>query len=129
MPAAIIPIGVSHRAVWSLLEVVREPGCAPQPLGVILVDTETDECALRLRHSEEFADAEEPARDILDLLGGDLRAKAREMGGRALLDSLTDSLSNFLRISDPAAMEYAGSAQRSVDRLFDRHVDGEVRRF
>jgi len=112
---------------------VAGSGCGPIPLGILLVDDASDALSLRLRGAADIeAEASELAeqeRDILDLLPADLRLQAKEQGGGAFLDALADSLSNFLRISDPEALEYAGDPQRAADRLFDRYVNAEVRPF
>lgn len=138
MPAAVIPFRsattATRRATWSLLEIAR-PGQAPEPLGVLLVDEETGRLALRLKNEEDFEDLEEQEADYLAALESDLEAKGREPGGtkllagHAVLDSLEDSLSHFLRVGDRTEIEYAGEAGRTVDRLFDEYVDGEVRPF
>jgi hypothetical protein len=137
MPAAVISIGdarrTGHQGTWSLLELAL-PGCRPLPLGILLVDGETDELSLRLRSTAETeaaaeADLEEQDVDILDFLSADLRSKAREAGARALIDSLEDSLSGFLRIGDRTAMAWSGDSQRAADRLFDEYVDAQVRPF
>src|SRR5438128_2366910 len=118
MPAPVIPIGESspsseehsgrahlagewknrsRRAHWSLLEVAA-PGCSPVPLGILFVDSATDELSLRCRATEEIESLcglEEQETDILDYLEDDLRQKASERGGAALLDSLEQTLSNF----------------------------------
>jgi phage repressor protein C with HTH and peptisase S24 domain len=132
MPAAVIPIGERTRTLrsgtWSLLEVCA-PGAAPVPLGILLVDGETGEFSQRLRPSAEFTDLEEQEIDILDFLSADLEQKAREMGGYGLIGSLEDSLSDFLRINDRTAITWSGDPRRTVNRLFDEHVDSEVRQY
>jgi hypothetical protein len=132
MPAAVIPFrsatAVSRRATWSLLEMAR-PGHPPKPLGILLVDDQTRRLALRLRDETDFEDLDEQDTDYLAELASDLEAKGLESGGQALLDSLEDSLSGFLRIGERTAIEYTGDASRTVNRLFDEHVDGEVRPF
>jgi len=142
MPAVVIPIGTgtraTKRATWSLLEVAL-PGAPPRPWGILLADEVTDELTLRLREGREvFGDAsedaaaddsEEQTRDVLDELGADLQAKAREMGAAALLGWMEGSLSNLLRIGERTAITYAGVAKETVDRLFDEYVDTEVRPF
>jgi SOS-response transcriptional repressor LexA len=127
------PAGSERRGAWCLLEVAR-PGVSPVPLGILLVDEETDQLILRLRSAAEIEDrADENLAqdeiDILDFLPADLRRKARESGGRALLDALEDSLSHFLRIGDRTAISWTGDAQRAADRLFEEHVDAEIRPF
>jgi phage repressor protein C with HTH and peptisase S24 domain len=131
MPAAVIPIDApgtarEARATWSLLELSRS-GAKPVPLGILFVDEATDRLTYRLLGSQDFDDLEEQETDVLDFLPTDLETKHREAGGRALLDSLKDSLSNFLRISERTAIAYTGDARRMVDRLFDEHVDSTVR--
>ena len=72
-------------ATWSLLEIAR-PGHPPEPLGILLVDQETSELALRLRDESDFADLEEQEADYLAALTSDLEAKGLEprAGGHAL---------------------------------------------
>jgi SOS-response transcriptional repressor LexA len=133
MPAAVIPIGSAKRpndghATWSLLELAR-PGANPLPLGILLVDDANGKLTLRLRGCATLDDLEEEEIDILDFLETDLLEKAHESGGKALLDSLEDTLSNFLRIGDRTAVAYAGDPQKMADRLFDEHVDASVQPF
>jgi SOS-response transcriptional repressor LexA len=129
MPAAVIPIRQSatkRQGSWFLLEIVP-PGLKPFPLGILLIDDETDRLTLRFRDSSAFYELEEPEIDFIDHLPPDLVRKAEESGAGALLRSFEDSLSNLLRISDRTAIEFTGNPQRTVDRLFDEYVDGEVR--
>ena len=144
MPAAVIPFrsptAVARHATWSLLEIAR-PGSLPEPLGILLVDEETGRLALRLKSAKDFDDLEEQDADYLAALASDLEAKGLEPGGaqpepggaqlqgHALLDLLEDSLSNFLRIGDRTPIEYCGDPGQTVNRLFDEHVDSEVRPF
>jgi hypothetical protein len=135
MPAAVLRFrsaAAARRATWSLLEMARA-GRQTEPLGILLVDDESGELTLRLRD----VDADEPAfdqlqeqeADFLAALGPDLEAKARDAGGQALLASLEDSLSGFLRIGGRQAVEYSGDARHTVNKLFDEHVDRGVRPF
>jgi phage repressor protein C with HTH and peptisase S24 domain len=82
-----------------------------------------------MRNPEELGTLEEEDVELLNLLENDLRRKARESGGRALLDSLEDGLSNFLRISDRSPIAYTGDPQKTADRLFEEHVSAEIRPF
>lgn len=130
MPAAVIPIRSATpaaQATWSLLELAR-PGAKAVPLGILLVDDAGD-MTLRLRGAAAFDDLEEEQNDILDFLESDLLGKARENGGHALLDSLEDTLSDFLRIGERTAVACTGDPRRMVDALFDRHVDDAVQPF
>src|SRR5665213_2249305 len=131
MPAAVIPFrsAVAKRATWSLLEIAR-PGHPLEPLGILLVDEETGGVTLRLRDEGDFKDLEEQDADYVAALASDLEAKGKEAGAvHSLLDSLEDSLSGFLRIGNRTAIEYSGDPGLTVTRLFDQHVDGEVRPF
>jgi SOS-response transcriptional repressor LexA len=143
MPAVVILIGNAprvhaRRATWSLLEMAR-PGGKPVGLGILLVDDASGKLTLRMRDASEFEFLEEDEADILEFLASDLRAKAREAevneavdsdaGGKALIDSLEDSLSNFLRIADRVAIAYTGDPQKTADRLFDEYVDSAVQPF
>ena len=126
MPADVVPI--TRPATWSLTELAR-PGAPPEPYGILLVDQSSDRVAMRFRSPTEFPDLEEDELDFLDFLEPDLKAKAAESGGKALLASLEDSLSHFLRISGRTAVSLTGNPQRMADRLFDEFVDGTVRPF
>jgi hypothetical protein len=141
MPAAVIPIGEFRSGAakntpdlrdghWSLLEIA--PGSETIPFGVLLVDTETNQLRTRCRTTADLAelcDLEEQEQDILDCLEEDLQARAGEQGAVALIDSLEDTLSGFLRINDRTAIAYSGSQQKAADRLFEEFVDPEIRRF
>jgi hypothetical protein len=137
MPAAVLPFrpsaAVARRATWSLLEIARS-GVLPEPLGIFLVDEETGQLSLRLRDATDFQslgeNLEEQDADYLSALSFDLEAKGKEPGGGSgLLHFLEDCLSGFLRIGDRTAIEYTGNAGYVVDRLFDEHVDREVKPF
>jgi hypothetical protein len=134
MPAAVLPFrsaAAVRRATWSLLEMARA-GHEPEPLGILLVEEESGELTLRLRQlsaEPQVPDLEEQESDFLERLGPDLEAKAREGGGHALLASLEDSLSGFLRIGERQAIAYNGEARFAADKLFDEHVDRDVRPF
>jgi SOS-response transcriptional repressor LexA len=131
MPAAVISIAsgnkTQRRGFWSVLEVAPS-GCRSAPYGILLADEETDQVSIRLLDLNQFEDLEEQEFDILLALAADLDIKARQMGGRQLFDWLEDSASNFIRVSDRAAVTY-GHAQSAVDRLFDEHVDSTVRHY
>lgn len=108
---------------WSLLE-IAQPGRAPVAFGILFFDEADDSLAFHLLDPEVFEDLCEQDADIFAALPDDLAAKGREMGGRALIASFEDGASHFFRIGDRTAIEYAGSAQAAVDRLFEKHVAG-----
>jgi SOS-response transcriptional repressor LexA len=132
MPAAVIPIESrlpgSARGTWSLLEVAPS-GRKPVPLGVLLVDDAGDRLTLRLRNTSELDELCEQEADILCFLESQLQTEAAERGAKALLGSLENSLSDFLRIGDRTAIAYTGDPQKTADRLFDEYVDSSVRPF
>jgi SOS-response transcriptional repressor LexA len=129
VPAAVVPIRALKHGAWSLLE-VAPAGQKRQPCGILLAGERPEEYAQRLKPWSDFAGSlSEQEADVLEALEQDLAAKAREGGGRALLTSLQDSLSHFLRISDSTAISYSDTEQAVADRLFDQHVDGRVQRF
>lgn len=117
----------NRQAVWSLLELAK-PGLQPVPLGILFVDSDSGSLTLRLRSPEEL-DLDEVDAEIVEALAVDLETQASRTGGHPLLATLEDSLSGFLRISDRTEIEYSGSPSRAADRLFDRHVDQQVRPF
>jgi phage repressor protein C with HTH and peptisase S24 domain len=59
--------------------------------------------------------------------GQDFTARVREIGGKAFLESLEDSLSNFLRISDREAI-IVGNFQDALNRIYQEHVEPRVHR-
>ena len=113
--------GSATRGTWSLLEIAL-PGHSPRPLGILLVSGEMGDLTLRVKDAGEFDDLGEQDFDYLTALASDLEMKAAESGSAALLASLEESLSGFLRIGDRNAIEYAGDAGRVADRLFREHV-------
>ena len=137
MSSAAIPIrsfetGTSgrekRRAFWSLLE-LAPAGRSPVTVGLILIDGESDFACIRMREASETEHLEEDEAEILDFLAEDLAMKARESGGKALLDSLEDSLSNFLRIENREEISISGTLDSEADRLYFSHVDSEIRPF
>lgn len=127
MPA-LLPIrstvAGSRTAVWSLLELAI-PGVSPQPLGVIVADPQSGGFQILCREAAEL-DLEEDEADVVDALPQDLADKARELGVTQLLDSLEDSLSNFLRITDRDEIALESSLPALADELYERYVDSGV---
>ena len=124
--------GRLRRAHWCLIEVAR-PGHSPVPFAILFADSDTDFLYIRCRRAahltnpEEMDELSEQETDILELLPRELEIRAREHGAAALLAALEDSLSGFFRITDRTAITYSGNPQRATDRLFDEHVDPEIR--
>ncbi len=119
------PVRGTRQGTYVVLEACL-PERAGRSAGVLLIDPATDRAWVRMRR--RFDDLTDDT-EVLDLYEEDLRAKAAESGGEALLASLEDSLSNVLRVSERRAVE-VDAFTRTVERLFAEHVDEpEVRRF
>ena len=98
MPASVIPISGRREGVYVILEAVL-PGRLPQNIGVLLADPSTDRAWVRVR--PDFTELAEPDDiEVLETLENDIKAQLQEHGAERFLQSLEDSLSNVLRISD-----------------------------
>src|ERR1051325_2504129 len=91
-------IATTYSARFSVLQ-VEIPGGATTPAGVLLVDPASDRLYLRLRR--DWKDVAPAESEVLASLEDDLEQKAAELGAAQLLDYLTDTLSNTLRVTDP----------------------------
>lgn len=115
----------TERGEYSVL-MAALPGRTPEPAGILLLDPAGGTLHIRLRRDwDEFAGEEA---GVLALLEEDLEAKAREMGGAALLGWLEDSLSHMLRLA-PREPVLVRDYPRALNRLYNRHVPTTVRRF
>ena len=100
------------------------PGRPVQTAGVFLFDPEEDRVYYRLRRDwGEIADAEDE--EVLSALADDFGIKINEMGGRAFLQYLEDSLSNVLRVSEREQTK-AGDFHARLNRLYREHVPATV---
>jgi SOS-response transcriptional repressor LexA len=78
---------------------------------------------------EDFDDVLSPEdAEYVALLDGDFRARAAELGGKGFLESLEDSLSGFVRVSDRETA-VGSSTSALLNRLYEKHVDSRVQRF
>src|SRR5579884_4196368 len=112
-------------ASYSILE-IDVPGREPFVAGVLLLDLSSKSLFLRLRRDWEQTAPEESL--VLRELEDDLRAKAREMGGEAVLEYLEQTLSNVVRIADRREIEIADPIQ-TLGRLYREHVRSTVQPF
>jgi SOS-response transcriptional repressor LexA len=119
VPAGVVAIDAKREGVYVLLEVCL-PGLPPRSAGVLLIDPSTDRGWVRFR--EDFAETAGPEdAEVLEGLEEHFRDAMRERGALAWLESLEDSCSNALRVSErqTAAVD---SFTRALDGLFAQHV-------
>jgi SOS-response transcriptional repressor LexA len=120
MPATITSISARRHGTYVLLE-AHLPGQPARNIGVYLVDPATDRLWLRMRGNFEGLAGPEDI-EVLEALAEDIRSHAAEMGAEAFLQSLEDSLSGVLRVTERAPVE-VDSFSRVADRLFGDHVE------
>jgi SOS-response transcriptional repressor LexA len=125
--AAVIPINARTEAEYVVLQLAL-PGQPVHNIGVLLVDSASGKSRFRLReHWEDLAGEEDI--QYLAALQSDFENKIAEIGAHQFLESLEDSLSHILRVSDRVSVP-VDSFSRVVDRLFEEHVEPlPVRRF
>jgi SOS-response transcriptional repressor LexA len=125
--AAVVPINARAQGEYVVLQLAL-PGKPVRNIGVLLLDTTSPQSRFRLRdHWEDLADPEDVA--YLAALDPDFESKIAELGARPFLESLEDSLSHVLRVSERISVP-VDSFSRVVDRLFEQHVEPlPVRRF
>jgi len=127
MPSAAISIAAGRMCRFSILSLAL-PGYPVTPAGVLLLDPETGELVFKLREEWEALGADEDDVEYLAALEDDFRLRIQELGGERFLESLEDSLSGILRISDREAVAVI-NPNRTLQRLFEAHVDAQVRRY
>lgn len=113
----------AQRAEYVLLQVAL-PGRPQVNAGVLLIDPSQDALYLKFRRDWDQIAAPEDA-EVLALLESDLEERARQMGARALLEWLEDTLSNAVRVTprEPVAVP-GGAFPRTLQTLYRRHVEG-----
>ena len=127
MPSAAISISTGRLCQFSILSLAL-PGRPVTSAGVFLFDPDGDEMQFKLRDDWEALGADEDDQEYLACLQDDFHLRIREMGAAAFLLSLEDSLSGLLRLSgrEPVAVT---NSSRTLQRLFDTHVDAQVRKY
>src|ERR1035438_401775 len=102
MLALVVPISARRQGTYVLLEALL-PARPPQNIGVFLMDPNTNRAWIRMRgRYDNLADPDDA--EVLEALWEDLETRCAESGAEACLESLEDSLSNTLRISDRQAI-------------------------
>jgi SOS-response transcriptional repressor LexA len=124
-PATATPISSGRRCQFSIVSLAL-PGHPLTPVGIFLFDPSTNDLQIKLRQDWDALGADEDDQEYLACLADDFQLRIREMGAEAFLLSLEDSLSGLLRIGDREAVAVANPS-RTLQRLFDAHVDAQVR--
>jgi SOS-response transcriptional repressor LexA len=119
MPS-LIPIRGSRKGAYVLLQAAL-PQRPARNIGVFLTDPATGRAWLRFRpRFDDFADPEDA--EVLEALAAHIEACVAESGAEAWLQSMEDSLSNALLVSERQSID-VDAFSRVVDRLFDQHVE------
>lgn len=103
---------------------VRVPGSPPEDAGVLVADRET----LRYRFRRDLAVLDPDNADWLEELAADLEQKARELGPFGIMESLEESASGYLEVTDREPLE-ARSPDDALPWYYHRNVHPPVRRF
>jgi phage repressor protein C with HTH and peptisase S24 domain len=111
---------------FALLEAAL-PGRGVEPIGVLLLDPQTDTLYIRLRRDWGSVASEEDA-EVLGELEDDLQMKAREGGGAAVLEYLEEALSQAIRVSEREAVSVR-DFDKKLGELYREHVPAQVLRF
>ena len=100
MPGSVTSINVRRPGKYVLLEAAL-PGRPSRNIGVLLIDPAADRAFLRVRPG--FDDIADPLdAEVFAALEDHIRDCIGEMGAEALLQSLEDTASNAIRVSDRA---------------------------
>jgi SOS-response transcriptional repressor LexA len=105
---------------------LAQPGRAPEAVGVVLLDPADDRAYVRMRR--DWADFVPDEADVLEGLEDDLDQSARQLGARAFLTWMEETLSNDLRTGDRERVTMI-RPERTLADLYRSHVSSTVRRF
>lgn len=120
MQPRVVAITAGHPGAYVLLEAAL-PESPIRNIGVLLVDPATDRAWLKLREHYDDIAADDDA-EVLDALEDDLRARLAESGAEAVLQSLEDTLSNVLRITERQSVS-VDSFTRVLSQLYNDRVE------
>jgi hypothetical protein len=128
MPAAVIPFrsraGSTVHVEYVVFSLVPA-GAREIPFGVMLLDPDELTVEWKLREDFDTLPISPEDAEMASFLDSDFRARVAEMGGREFLESLEDTLSGFLRISDRETATGV-SSHDLLNRLFAAHVQEEA---
>ncbi len=123
------PISIATGSLFEFLILsLALPGRPVTPIGVLLFDPKNNELQLKLREDFQALGADEDDQEYLACLEADFQFRIRETGAAAFLEALEDSLSGLLRISDRESVAVVNPS-RTLQRLFDTHVDARIRKY
>ncbi len=127
MTSRVLPISGCRLGTYVLLDAVL-PARPPCPIGVLLIDLDTGRPWFRMRRDfHAIADSEDA--EVLEAVEDHIRQCLAESGAETFLNSLEDTLSNSLRVSQRQAVA-VDAFSRVLDRLYREHVeDMAVERF
>jgi phage repressor protein C with HTH and peptisase S24 domain len=120
VPASVVSINGRREGSYVLLESAL-PSRPPCAIGVLLIDPESGRGWLRMR--SDFAGLADPEdAEVLEALETHIRECLAETGAEAFLQSLEDSASNALRVSDRQLVA-VDAFSRVLDSLYREHVE------
>jgi SOS-response transcriptional repressor LexA len=97
-------------------------------IGVLLEDPETGSLRLRFRRDLESLVHDEEDREVVEALGEDLAAKARETGADKLFEYLESNLSGAVRVTDRETIA-VDDFDRALNRLYLQKIQSNVLEF
>ncbi|MEO8369136.1 MAG: S24 family peptidase [Candidatus Solibacter sp.] len=119
MPSSVVSIG-ARRGAYVLLDAVL-PARPPCPVAVLLLDLETGRPWFRMRR-DFTAIAEPDDAEVFEAMEAHIRQCLSELGSEAYLQSIEESLSGALRVSERQAVA-VDAFSRVLDRLYREHVE------
>ena len=120
MRSSVVPISGRREGTYVLVETAL-PGRSPCAIGVLLIDTENDRAWFRMRN-DFAAIAEADDIEVLEAVEEHVRQCISETGAEAFLQSLEDSASNALRVTERQSVA-VDAFSRVLDRLYQDHVE------
>jgi phage repressor protein C with HTH and peptisase S24 domain len=118
--ASVVPMSGRREGTYVLLESVL-PGRPVCAIGVLLIDASNDHAWFRMRGNfADIADADDV--EVFEALEEHIRQCINESGAESYLQSLEDSASNALRVTERQAVA-VDAFSRVLDRLYREHVE------
>jgi hypothetical protein len=116
-----MPSGLKTAAEYVLVD-LELPGRASRTVGVLVFDPSAGD--LRFRVLEDWSEYDEDDVEVLENLGAHLSQMSAEMGGRALLEYLEETLSNTLVLSERRST-WISDLDQAAEQLFTQHVQSQ----